>query len=153
MAKRLGISGAVVALLALAIGVVSPALSSAKGGDRTIRVVSVNTEEEFVDVGAEGFSLGDEFVFASDLSKHGKKVGHTGVVCTFTSLARGEIECVATASFRGGQIAGQGLVAGEPQSFALPITGGSGKFEGAEGELHVQEVTESKEILTFHLNG
>jgi len=31
------------------------------------------------------------------------------------------------------------------------ITGGTGKYEGAKGELHVQNVSPTEGILTFHL--
>jgi hypothetical protein len=154
MRRRLGMVGAAIALTGLAVGVVSPALGSSgddDDGKRVIRVASVTTEEEFVDVGTEGFSLGDEFVFSSTLRKGGKDVGRAGVVCTFTSVEREEAQCNATATFSGGQIAVQGLIAGEPESFVLPVTGGSGEFEGADGELHVRQVSDTREILTFHL--
>ena len=153
MGKRLGVMGAAIALVALAVGVVSPALGSSSDDDghRTIRVVSITTEEEFLDLGAEGFSLGDQLVFSSNELKDGQQVGHSGVVCSVTSLEREELQCVATTWFHGGQITAQGLVAGEPEKFVVPITGGSGKYVGAEGELHVLVVSDTREILTFHL--
>jgi hypothetical protein len=155
MLKRLGVVGAVVAVAALAVGSVGPATGSA-GADRhghdrdKIRVLSTITEEEFIDVGDRDFSLGDMFVFTSKLTKHGKKVGHTGVVCTATSVKRGELQCVATAKLRHGQITVQGLV-GDDDVFALAITGGTGAFEGAGGTLVVKEISDTKEILTFHI--
>ena len=157
MFKRSGTSVALVAGLGLAFAVASggPAVSS--GGDdgddrhQKIRVVSVNTEEAFVDVGEDDFSLGDEFVFSSKLMRHGKQVGHTGVVCTITSVANEQSQCVGTAQFRAGQITIQGLLAGEPTTFRFPITGGSGVFRGAEGDLQVRELSETRELLTFHL--
>jgi hypothetical protein len=153
MGKRLGLLGAVIALVALAVGAANPALGSSGDDDegRTIRVVSITTEQEFLDIGTKGFGLGDEFVFSSKLLKGGEQVGHAGVVCTLTSVEREESECVATAWFHGGQIAAQGLV-GNDESFVLPLTGGSGRYEGAEGEVHVRDVSDTKEILTFHLS-
>jgi hypothetical protein len=154
MGKRLGVLCAAIALTALAVGVVSPALGSSSDDDdgkQVIRVVSITTEEEFLDLGAEDFSLGDEFVFSAKLLKGGKEVGHTGVVCTITSLEREEAQCVGTAWFSDGQITVQGLIAGEPETFVLPVTGGSGKYEGADGEVHVREVSDTREILTFRL--
>jgi hypothetical protein len=155
--KRLGVLSALIALVALAVGVVSPALGSSGDDDkeRTLRVTGITTEEGFSDLGDEGFSLGDQGVFAEKLLKGGKKVGHSGGVCTITSLEREEAQCVVTAWFRGGQITVQGLVdiANESEPFVLPITGGSGKYEGAEGEVHVRPVSDTKEILTFHLDG
>jgi hypothetical protein len=148
MAKRLAVVGAVVGVVALAISMVLPA--AAENGGRTIRVVSVLTEEELLDLGSEGFSLGDEFIFSSDLWKQDRRVGRSGVVCTVTSVEHEESQCVATASFGNGQITAQGIPTG-PERFVLPITGGSGAFSGAEGQVHVRQVSETREILTFHL--
>src|SRR5919106_2820108 len=136
MLKRLAVLCVTVALIALGVGAVTPALgSSSDDKGRTIRVVSINEEEEFLDLGAEGPSLGDEFVFSSKLLKGGEQVGHTGVVCTATSVEREELQCLATSWFENGQITAQGLVSGE-ETFVVPITGGSGKYKGADGEVH-----------------
>ncbi len=116
-------------------------------------MISINTEEDFVDVGAEGISLGDQYIFTSKLMKHGKQVGHAGVVCTTTSAEnQGESQCVGTARFDGrGQVTIQGSLAGEPRTFGFPITGGTGAYEGAEGMLRVRELS-NRERLTFHLS-
>src|SRR6476619_7662521 len=152
MLKRLGVTGAVVAVAALAAGSVGPAAGTDDHGSRTIRVVSHNTEESFVDVGKHGFSLGDEFVFTSRLTHHGRKVGHTGVVCTITSVKREESQCVGSAKLGRGEITIQGLQADDPQVFSFAITGGTGAFEGAEGTLVVRELRHNRELLSFHLS-
>ena len=154
MLKRIGVAGALAAIAVLAVSSAVPATGHGGGGGDKIRVLSTNTEEEFVDVGTKDLSLGDQFIFTSDLTKHGRSVGHTGVVCTVTSTAREESQCLGTASFRRGQITIQGLVAGEPDVFEFPITGGSGAYEGAGGTLVVKEIPGSdptQEILTFYL--
>jgi hypothetical protein len=154
MLKRLGTVGAVTGVAALAVGSVGPATgqTSATGnGDdhQVVRVLSTTTEEAFVDVGEPDFSLGDSFVFSSTLTRHGETVGHTGVVCTITSVTMEESQCLGTVWLRRGQITVQGLVANEPEE--LPITGGTGAFEGAGGTLVVQVLSETKERLTFHI--
>jgi hypothetical protein len=156
MGKRLAVLGAAIAMVALALGAVSPAFGSSGDDDeqRTFRVVAITAEEDFLDLGDEGFSLGDQGVFSENLLKGGEEVGHSGGVCTVTSLEREEVHCVATAWFEGGQITVQGLVgigADAPATFVLPITGGSGKYKGAEGEVHARPVSETKEILIFRL--
>ena len=153
MGKRLGVLGAAIALVALTVGAISPALGSSGDDDkeRTVRVVSIQEEVESLDLGAEGESIGDQFIFTSKLLKGGEQVGHDGVVCTIVSLKRQEAQCVATAWFSGGQITVQGLISYAEEPPALPITGGSGKYEGAEGELHIRTVSETKEVLTFYL--
>jgi hypothetical protein len=153
MGKRLGVLGAAIALIALTVGAIGPAFGSSGDDDeqRTIRVVSVLQEEEFLDLGAEGESLGDQLVFSSKLLKDGDVVGHDAVVCTLVSVERQEGQCVATTWFDDGQITLQGLINFTEDPPAVPITGGSGKYEGAEGELHIRPVSETKEVLTFHL--
>jgi hypothetical protein len=160
MLKRLMTTAAALGVVALTAGSIGPAVGddgSRHGdhhGDR-VRVLSTNTEEAFVDVGTSGTSLGDEFVFTSNLTVHGRTVGHTGVTCTLTSVTRDESQCLGSAWFNGkGQLTIQGLVAGEPDEFDFAITGGTGHFDGADGRLVVHEVSSNptRELLTFHLS-
>jgi hypothetical protein len=73
MAKRLGVLGAAVALVALAVSLVSPARGSSGTKDKqtTFRVDAVTTEQNF-----EGTALGDQIVFTSQLLKGDTEVGH-----------------------------------------------------------------------------
>ena len=107
----------------------------------------LSLEQEF-----EGTALGDQIVFTSQLLKGDTEVGHQAGVCIVTSVARAEAQCVATYVLPGGQITGQALIRlGDPTPYAGAITGGSGKYEGAEGEVRVQPVSGTRGILTFHL--
>jgi hypothetical protein len=159
MGKRLGILGAVVAVMALVVGAVSPASgSSSQGSARTIRVLAVFTEfDPNIDVGAPGFSLGDEVVFSGNLLRDGKQVGRVGVVCTFVSTAnadRVEAQCPTTSILPGGQITTQGTIVNRSLNFTLPITGGSGRYQGAEGQVVSRDVstpTQPQVELTFQL--
>jgi hypothetical protein len=157
MGKRLGavsVASVAVAVVALAVDVVSPALGSsgAAARHRTIRVTAVVTELNLVDVSPKGPSLGDEIVFSEKLLKGGNQVGHQGAVCTTVSLQRQEAQCNATYSFPGGQITAQALIIlGSKAPYDAPITGGSGKYQGAEGEIHVRTISDTTGILTFHL--
>jgi hypothetical protein len=84
----------------------------ASGGtarQRTIRIDSIVTEVNFVDVGPVGASLGDEIVFSEKLLDGGKQIGHEGAVCTTVSMERNEAQCIATFSFPDGEITVQGL--------------------------------------------
>jgi len=164
MRKRSGFVGAGIALVAFVAGVVSPALGSAGPQSastpsvatdaRTIHVVAVFKESAEIDNGAPGFSLGDDVVFSAALRQGGEWVGRLGVVCTFTSVAnpdRVEAQCPGTARLQGGQITVQGLVINR-QLKVLPITGGSGQYEGASGEMDATILSETRAALTFHLD-
>jgi len=165
MGKRLGIVGAVIAVVALVVAAVSPALgssgSTASGhADRqqTLRVLAVFTEfDPNIDLGAAGFSLGDEVVFSGNLLRNGQQVGRVGVVCSFVSVAnpaRVEAQCPTTSILPGGQITTQGTIVNRSLNFTLPVTGGSGQFQGAGGQVVSRDVstpTQPQVELTFHL--
>jgi hypothetical protein len=64
-----------------------------------------------------------KIVFTGQLLKGDTEVGHQAGVCTITSVARAEAQCVATYAFRGGQITGQALIhLGDPRPYAGAIT-------------------------------
>ena len=157
MGRRLGMFGAGIALVALAVGVVSPAFGSSAHHDkqRTIRLVAINTESNFLDFGAKGDTLGDYFVFTHKLMRGGERIGHVSGQCTIVSVARVESEpqCVVTASLPQGLITAQTLIGahGPTGDIVQAITGGTGRFTGAEGHILIQGLTDVKELWTFYL--
>jgi hypothetical protein len=55
-------------------------------------------------------------------------------------------------SLRGGQITAQALIhLGDLAPCLVAVTGGSGRYEGAEGEIEVRPVTQDSGIRIFHL--
>ena len=123
-----------------------------------IRVTEMIVQEAGIDLGEAGDSLGDQFVFSGDLFRSGEKVGIDGGVCTIVRLeprVSATSQCVATAELPKGQITVQGLLTfteeteGEP--FRLAITGGTGKYKEAQGELKVVEISETESELTFKI--
>ena len=163
MRKRFAVLAVVIGLVASVVIAVSPAGSSTSArsenaGGQTIRVIFVPTEFSEIDVGTPGLSLGDTVVFAGDLQRrNGTPVGRYGVVCTFVSAANPEqveAQCPATATLPEGQITVQGVVVNRSLNVTLPITGGSGQFQGADGQLVQRDVSSGGQIkaeLTFRL--
>jgi allene oxide cyclase-like protein len=164
---RMKFAVAVIAAVALAVGAVTLASADSNGSSdehhaRVIKVLEHEDQTQANDVGAPGPSLGDEFIFSSVLLRRagGEQVGTDGGVCTFVRLEQnntvGTAHCVATASLAGGQITLQGLATFSLSATTNPpsdvaITGGTGAYEGASGHVHIEEVSESDSILTFHL--
>ena len=149
MTKRLAVMAAAIAVVALALSVVVPAAADDEGRHR-IRVVAVLAEQQELNLGPQGFSLGDQFILSENLWRHGKKVGRSGVECTVTSVKNEEVQCTGTVRLGNGQITARGLL-GQARSFTIPVSGGSGAYFGAEGVLHIRQVSERKEIYTFVL--
>jgi Allene oxide cyclase barrel like domain len=131
---------AALALLLIAAGVMAAGAASDTsspddGGGQVIRLTTKQVHQGFVDHGTPGFSVDDQFVFSNDLYRNGEKVGEDGGTCTVTRIASAPtLHCLGTNSLPGGQISVQGLAApGEP--FELAITGGTGRYRGARGQV------------------
>jgi len=129
------------------------ATSNAKG-KRVLRIVATELQFQFLDLGAPGPSLGDELVFSERLSRHGRSVGVSGVVCTATQVEPPYddlmFHCVGTLKLKRGQITLQGLieVQGEDDSgpFTVAITGGTGRYEGAGGKAVIRQVSPTRSV-------
>jgi allene oxide cyclase-like protein len=157
MRKKLSLGAVLLLLLTLAVVVVASA--SGDDGKDEFKLVATRVQESEIDLPPEGeFSQGDQVVFTEDLFQDGKQVGKNGGVCSLVRLGPGEsatFHCVATLSLEKGQLTIQGLVtfAGETDTapFVLAITGGTGAFARAHGELTVKEVSETEIHYTVAL--
>jgi hypothetical protein len=160
MQKKLGLGTVLALAFAVAVIMVTPAASSGSGsGDddhvQVIRVRAVNAQESFNDVGDPGPSLGDQFVLSQDLFRHGTKVGTAGVVCTFVRVEEtgATALCQAAADFAQGHLTAEVLLPLEegPQTSTWAITGGTGKFREAGGEVKSIDISETASRLIFKI--
>ena len=151
----------VLAIVALGVLVSGPSVASADGGGKkTLRLTATQIQEEFVDVGTPGPSLGDMLVFSERLFKNGREVGESGVVCTVVQAVPPydvlTFHCVATLSLRKGQITLQGLVEvqgdTDPGPFTVAITGGTGKFRCASGKAVVRQPTPTRAVYKLRFD-
>jgi hypothetical protein len=149
MGKKL-ILGAIVALL---LAVTSVSLAFAGGGarhdDGAVRILHLTLrdhQEANLDLGAQGPSIGDRFVFSADLFRNDQRVGVGSGDCVTVLFRPGPDpagepdalteQCVATLSLPEGQITAQGLVDRTgPVPVTLAVTGGTGAYRTAHGEL------------------
>ncbi|WP_149551538.1 dirigent protein [Streptomyces marokkonensis] len=130
--------------------------SSAKS--RTIHVEARLHVGEELDLGATGRSVGDQFVFSGNLtSTEGREeriVGRIGGFCVITDLERNAGQCASTAVLPEGQITVQGEQAGIPVPAPVvnAITGGTGEFRTAHGQVMQRVLTPATWQLTFELS-
>ena len=106
-----------------------------------------------IDLGAPGPSVGDQQIISMDVFKGDKRVGESHVVCT--TVRAGIVQCDNVTSLPGGQIVATGLVtdAQEEQSpFTQAITGGTGYYRNAHGQLTVSEAGPQPATLTFQIS-
>jgi Allene oxide cyclase barrel like domain len=165
MRNKFRLGAVVVFLLAVAsITVASASSSSGNSGDRGKRSVEVihltaqTVEETELDLNPdEMFGQGDKTVFTEDLFRNGKKVGIDGGEGTVVRAQMGTVtlQFLVTLRLPKGQITVQGLAdfteqgAGGP--FRLAITGGTGKYRTAHGELTVTEISETELRLKLRI--
>lgn len=148
--------GAILALL-LAVASVSLAFAGGdgNGGDvRILRLTTRNVQQASPDLGDPGLSVGDRFIFFDDVFQDGEKVGTRGVECVVVRFNPPDEtdQCVTTMSLSRGQISTQGLITvTAPGPRTLAITGGTGTFRTAHGEVKVTQESETVEQLTLKL--
>jgi hypothetical protein len=123
----------------------SASVAGDKDGDKRIVVVSRNETETQIDNPPEGESQGDADVVTSPLFKRGKRVGRLDAHAVFTEVNAEQgifaLQATFTATLQGGQIVSTGVaVFDEPtdNSFTAAITGGTGRYDEAGGDVVVQ---------------
>ena len=169
MRRNLGIAIAVVLSLALVVTNFTLAAGSdtgkADGRDhtQTIQLTATSFANQDVDVGPSGLSLGDYFVATENLFRQGNKVGTDHAVCTLTRLApptgapkRFAAQCLVTLLLPEGQITLQGVRTGslsaqQPPRFTLAITGGTGAYTTAHGQVRIVDINATDSRLTLTL--
>lgn len=150
MIRKLGVVGAVFALMGLALSVEPPAVSDVRYEKVEFTLTDKSSDDADnnfdVDVGEEGFGVGDYFVIGSDplYNRAGtKQVGHTNGDCLLTELDEATFEvtfeCDVTFVLRKGSITAEGPFSGTETSGSgsLAVTGGTGRFRTAHGEVQV----------------
>ncbi|MER6620960.1 dirigent protein [Streptomyces sp. NPDC000931] len=126
---------------------------------RAIHVEARLRVGEELDLGAAGRSVGDQFVFSGDLTSaegDGESViGRIGGFCVITDLERNAGQCASTAVLPEGQITVQGEQTGIPVPVPVvnAITGGTGEFRRAHGQVTQRVLTPATWQLTFELSG
>ncbi|MFH9616092.1 dirigent protein [Streptomyces pratensis] len=133
------------------------AADSSSAKTRTIRVEARLQVGEELDLGATGRSIGDQFIFSGNLVSTGgpeeRSVGRFGGFCVITDLERNAGQCSSTAMLPEGQITVQGEQAGipAPRTVVSAITGGTGDFRKARGQMTQRVLTPATWQLTFEV--
>ncbi len=120
------------------------------GGGRTLTLVSEEKRARGVDVGAEGESTGDFFVFEETLfnARGGEVVGEDTVRC---EAGIRTFHCDATLKLdRRGKITVGGALFARRDN-VIPVTGGTGNFSGVGGELRFFSLRGGRSLLVLKL--
>jgi hypothetical protein len=129
---------------------------------RVIKLFATTVQLKQLDLGDSGFSLGDEIVLADDVltRKGGTKVGVDAGVCTVVRVANattatGTLQCPVTLSVKGSQLFSVGLVQIANGALSgtqvVAISGGTGRYLGAAGNLAIQFLSATDANYTITL--
>lgn len=108
----------------------------------TLRWTSTNPQNTDLDLGQPGPGPGDAQVFRGELRRDGRLIGEEAGSCSIAQFTatRLVVACTSTARFAdGSSLTLQGMVVENPQqgptSARWAITGGTGRYRSASGEL------------------
>jgi hypothetical protein len=152
------------ALLLLGLALALALVGCGGGGGTTLEVVSDSAPVETVDLGPNGKSSGDTYVFDGALfdADEGHRIGHAYGMQTSISVERDREVVQATITYtfdEGGSITiggigeyplgDTGLIRTKP--YERPILGGTGKYAGASGTVTTVRRADGRYEQTFHL--
>jgi allene oxide cyclase len=138
-----GLSG--VASLALAVMIVTGPADAAE----EIKMIEHATTDAVTDTGATGDSAGDILTFANEVfdADDKNKIGTDQGVC-FRTVPGKAWECFWTLALDKGQITVEGPFNDTGDSL-LTITGGTGDYAGAQGEMALSPIGTDGKAYTF----
>jgi hypothetical protein len=149
MVRKLVKMGVAAALAGMVIGgaTLASADDNGNGGATVFTLRSMTIQDTEIDLGRSGFSQGDRVAFRDRLTTlDGERVGTAHGDCVFTEVARDRVRarCGITAAFgphSSLDFAGVlTFTSEETMPFFLSVTGGTGRYIGAEGEARGTEL-------------
>jgi hypothetical protein len=154
----LGVTIAMVLAGAAVTVTAASSTSATRNPAETIRLVAKQTHATVLVLAAAGQGpIGNQFLTTDAVFRQGRKVGDDASVCQVVAEpdhASRRFQCVATVSLPEGQLTAQGLATvteTSPQPFTLVITGGTGAYRTAHGQLRVAPVSETERHYTLTL--
>ncbi|MCP9211587.1 allene oxide cyclase barrel-like domain-containing protein [Streptomyces sp. NEAU-Y11] len=149
--RLFGMAGTGVLALGIAAVFAFPAQATSQ---RVIDLEIGNDGVVHTDVGARGLSVGDEFVYSDKLFQDGKQVGEDGSSCQVTKLVGEKIttNCVLSVQLPDGQLTAQSLWTKGTDTVRMAVTGGTGAYRGATGELTCNDIQTPHETYRIALD-
>jgi allene oxide cyclase len=149
MRKSLRTSRHWLRLVPIAVVTVLTAAGQAGAAPQELKVVEHATTDAVTDTGATGDSAGDILTFANEVydAEDKAKIGADQGVC-FRTVPGKAWECFWTLTVDKGQITVEGpfLDAGDS---VLAITGGTGDYAGAQGDMALSAIGTEGKAYTF----
>jgi hypothetical protein len=154
---------AAIAAAAVLIGATAGVTLTASAAPRPplpLTVVATTTHEALLVLNSTPRDpTGNQFVSAHDLYRGRHKIGADGASCQVIDVVGPErlrVQCVASLSLPAGQLTAQGLTVVDEAGttpFTLAITGGTGAYASAHGQITVRPLNDQRSRYTITLQG
>jgi dirigent-like protein len=158
MIRRLLPLGAASILAVLVIGCVSAA-SGTDGGAQPHEFIAIDTTVKETDIDVDhskSSSIGDQFIEHDVLKNETqtKTIGALDAICTFTDVSEDAsvVHCVATVTLHGGTLEVAGLLNFADEQGHVAITGGTGSYDEARGQLTLQAINNTDVRITLEVD-
>jgi len=154
--RRTLILTSLAAVLASALTAGAIALGSGSGGisaPTTIHVIEHPVTDQVIDIGAKGDSPGDQLPFANPIfnAANDDRVGSDQGNCIRASVKQGRWECMWTTFLHRGQITVEGPFRDAFPTTVLAVTGGTGAYSNARGQMTLHLRKDGNFDFIFHL--
>ena len=123
---------------------------------QVVKLVAMPLVREVFKNGEAEVNLGDRSVFTHQILRDGEPVGFDGGICTVVRIEEDGgyyILCNVSLTLDEGTLTFQTFIKEvfPPPPFYAAITGGTGAFFGARGEMHIDPATPDTHFYTIHL--
>jgi allene oxide cyclase-like protein len=144
-------------LAALIVGGVSAASGSHRSPNRDFTALDTTVKETDIDVdNSNSVTIGDQFIEHDVLKNRAgtKTIGSLDAICTFTDVSEENttVHCVATVKLRRGTLELAGLINFTEETAHVPITGGTGRYDEAHGQVSLTAVNETDVLIGFDID-
>ena len=142
--------------LALTLGAITLATPTAAHGPQTFNLRADNQQTKTIRITPGRVSLGDEQVTSGVLvDANGQHAGTFGITCTLVALyPQYTLErCDGWGQLTGGQLTIAGISQSNTSHATWAITGGTGSYQTARGEIQLDQLTSHQTDVTVTLAG
>ncbi|HUR73904.1 MAG TPA: hypothetical protein VMZ00_06485 [Sporichthya sp.] len=156
---RAAVAAGVVA--AMSAGILAVGQQSSQAADASGTITGRGAQDQDIDVGRKGPSVGDRYVFSENLfNRDGDRIGRLAASCDLAAVKRnsnGKVKdalqhCIGTFRFSDGQVTAQAAFWWSDEKPDLAITGGTGHYDDASGHVSTNFSHGNKSEYDFHFN-
>jgi hypothetical protein len=142
--------------LALTLSAITLATPTAAHGPQTFKLRADNEQTKTIRIAPARVSLGDEQVTSGVLvDTNGQHAGTFGITCTLIAVyPRYTLErCDGWGQLTGGQLTIAGTSRSNTSHATWAITGGTGNYQTARGEIQLDQLNNRQTVVTVTLAG